>query len=37
MKKQPLLLLLLAALMVLPALAQAVPRTVINETGSATW
>ncbi len=37
MKLRSLLLLSLALLIVLPMMAQAVPRTVIAEMGSATW
>jgi hypothetical protein len=37
MKLRSLLLIGLAALVVLPMTAQAVPRTVITEMGSATW
>jgi hypothetical protein len=37
MKLRSLLLIGLAALVVLPMTAQAVPRTVITELGSATW
>ena len=37
MKLRSLLLVILAVLFVLPMTAQAVPRTVITELGSATW
>ena len=37
MKLRSLLLIGLAVLIVLPATAQAVPRTVMGELGSATW
>ena len=37
MKFRSLLLFVLAVLFVLPMTAQAVPRTVISELGSATW
>jgi len=37
MKLRSLLLLCLAVLFILPTMAQAVPRTVITELGSATW
>ncbi len=37
MKQRTLLLLLLATMLVLPTMAQAVPRTVFLEMGSATW
>ena len=37
MKMRSLLLIGLAVLIVLPATAQAVPRTVMGEMGSATW
>lgn len=37
MKLRSLMLLSLAVLILLPMVAQAVPRTVIAELGSATW